>query len=312
MDQPLVSILIPNYNKASFLAETLDSVIGQTYAHWECIVVDDHSTDNSWEILESYSRKEPRIKIFKRPEKRKRGGNAARNFAFEMSNGEYINWLDSDDIPDPEMLSRKIHLLESEKIDFVIGGVKKFNSSVTESEEFKELDYDHLDSDLALNYVRGVFWFQTAQPCFRRIFLERFNELFDENLLKSQEAEFFTRILLSKPQFKFESKSTIYWRISEGSKTVNYWGLSYSQKYLVSYQSYKKIYSNFLDYRRELDKPVISFFKNVFNDMLLFLPAFSNEFWDLFIFGTRYNLFKGRFQGIKILGIRFLKTLKLI
>ena len=75
---PLVSILIPNYNKAPYLRETLDSVLSQTYTHWECIIVDDHSTDNSWEILEEYVAKDSRFKLYKRPVDRKQGGNAAR------------------------------------------------------------------------------------------------------------------------------------------------------------------------------------------------------------------------------------------
>ncbi|MEX2512902.1 MAG: glycosyltransferase family 2 protein [Cyclobacteriaceae bacterium] len=311
---PLVSILIPNYNKAPYLRQTLDSVLSQTYPNWECIIVDDHSTENSWEILKKYALIDTRIKIFKRPENRKKGGNAARNYAFELSQGEYINWLDSDDIPDKMMLELKLEAFGHSRVsqDFVIGGVKKFKNEISEASDFSQLDYDRLDSDLALDYVKGVFWFQTAQPLFRKSYLEKFNKLFDEELLKGQEAEFFTRILLSNPKFIFKHESIIFWRMSEDSKTLSYWGASFPQKYLVSYLSYKTIFLNFLNHRKELEEPVVVFFRNVFNDMLLFLPFNSSEFWDLLHFGTIHNLFKGRFQGAKILGIRILKTAKLI
>ncbi|QDH79799.1 glycosyltransferase family 2 protein [Echinicola soli] len=97
-DAPLISILIPNYNKAPYIRETLDSVLNQTYQNWECIVVDDHSTDESWGILEEYSAKDNRFRIYRRPDHLAKGGNVCRNYAFELSKGEYINWFDSDDL----------------------------------------------------------------------------------------------------------------------------------------------------------------------------------------------------------------------
>src|SRR5690606_6713113 len=97
-EQPLVSILIPNYNKAPYLRETLDSILSQTYLNWECIIVDDHSTDGSYEILEEYANLDCRFKVYKRPDHLPKGGNACRNYAFILSNGEFVNWFDSDDI----------------------------------------------------------------------------------------------------------------------------------------------------------------------------------------------------------------------
>ena len=51
---PLVSVIIPCYNAAPYVAETIESIIAQTYTNWECIIIDDHSSDNSWQIIESY------------------------------------------------------------------------------------------------------------------------------------------------------------------------------------------------------------------------------------------------------------------
>ena len=90
----LVSIIIPNYNCSQWLPKVVESCLIQEYL-LEIIIVDDHSTDNSWEILlELQKQNSDKIKIFKNTEK---GGNNARNFGFSKSTGEYIQWLDADD-----------------------------------------------------------------------------------------------------------------------------------------------------------------------------------------------------------------------
>ena len=115
----LISILIPNYNKANYLRETLDSVFAQTYTNWECIIVDDHSTDNSWEILQEYTIRDSRFEIRKRPGHLPKGGNACRNYAFELSEGEFVNWFDSDDVMFENFLADKIKAFTTE-VQFVI------------------------------------------------------------------------------------------------------------------------------------------------------------------------------------------------
>ena len=191
-----VSLLIPNYNKGNFLRETLDSVLAQTYPNWECVVVDDHSTDNSWEILEEYASKDTRFKIFKRPENRLPGGNAARNYAFEQSKGDYINWFDSDDVLHPDMLSEKILLFKANPdLDFVIGDIRQFEVKTQNAVKVKGLDLSQKEINYPVNYLRGNFWIQTSLPIFKQEFLCSLNRLFDETIKRNQEAELFIYIL---------------------------------------------------------------------------------------------------------------------
>ncbi len=98
MDNPKISIIIPVYNVEKYLAECLDSCINQTLEDIEIICVDDCSTDNSYKILEEYSKKDPQIKIFRQKENKKQG--AARNKGLEIATGEYIWFVDSDDYID--------------------------------------------------------------------------------------------------------------------------------------------------------------------------------------------------------------------
>ena len=78
MSTPLISIIIPTYNRACILPQALNSVMAQTYEHWECIVVDDGSTDDTLTVLEVYNKKDKRIKYFKRQRKPK-GAPTCRN-----------------------------------------------------------------------------------------------------------------------------------------------------------------------------------------------------------------------------------------
>src|SRR5690606_1022644 len=97
-EHPLVSIIIPTYNRAHLLGETLDSVLAQTYTNWECIIVDDGSTDTTADILKTYCDKDARFQYHKRPDIYQSGGNGARNYGLVLSKGEYVQWFDSDDI----------------------------------------------------------------------------------------------------------------------------------------------------------------------------------------------------------------------
>lgn len=94
LDYGLVSIIMPNYNCAAYLRETVDSVISQTYKNWELLFVDDCSTDDSLEIINSYN--DERIKVFKNP--CNSGAAASRNYALREAKGDWIAFLDSDDI----------------------------------------------------------------------------------------------------------------------------------------------------------------------------------------------------------------------
>lgn len=110
---PVVSIVIPVNNRANLLAQTLDSVLSQTFTDWECIIVDDHSTDDSFLVAEEYAKKDSRFFAFKLPDT-KRYGNAARNYGLSFARGDFVNFLDSDDLLSPQKLQIQLDLFEKE------------------------------------------------------------------------------------------------------------------------------------------------------------------------------------------------------
>ena len=124
MKQPLVSVIIPNYNYAHYLPETLDSVLGQGYPNIEIIVVDDGSQDDSENVIRSYGE---RVRLIKQ---KNQGVSAARNRGVQESSGELIAFLDADDVWLPNKLERQVQrILEDPAIGLVHCGLEEVDSS---------------------------------------------------------------------------------------------------------------------------------------------------------------------------------------
>jgi len=107
----LVSIITPSYNSARFIAQTIESVLSQTYKNWEMIIVDDISSDNSNEIIEKYVQRDNRIKFIKL--EKNSGPAVARNRAIEEATGRYIAFLDADDLWMSDKLQKQIDFMQS-------------------------------------------------------------------------------------------------------------------------------------------------------------------------------------------------------
>lgn len=108
-DCGLVSIITPTWNCGRFIAETIESVLSQTYLNWEMLVVDDCSTDNTREIVEQYQQKDSRIKYHCL--EKNSGAAVARNTALKMAHGKWIAFLDSDDLWKPEKLEHQLEFM---------------------------------------------------------------------------------------------------------------------------------------------------------------------------------------------------------
>ena len=106
----LVSIITPTYNCGKFIAETIETVLAQTYKNFEMIIVDDCSTDNTKEVVEQFSKSDDRIKYFCL--ETNSGAAVARTTAMEKANGEYMAFLDSDDLWHPQKLEKQIAFMQ--------------------------------------------------------------------------------------------------------------------------------------------------------------------------------------------------------
>lgn len=117
MAEPLVSVLIPCYNAERWVAETLASVQAQTWTSLEMILVDDGSTDAS--VAVALALKIPNLGFLKQANQ---GASAARNRAFQESKGDFIQWLDADDVLAPDKIERQVRRLQREKPGVIASG----------------------------------------------------------------------------------------------------------------------------------------------------------------------------------------------
>jgi glycosyltransferase involved in cell wall biosynthesis len=125
-----VSVVIPAYNAAPFLADAIDSILRQTYAHFEIIVIDDASTDATWAVAGRCAESDSRIRIFRNAQNLGIAGN--RNRGVTLARGKYLAWQDADDISMPSRLEKQVQLLESQPDVAIVGGyIELFKGTTT-------------------------------------------------------------------------------------------------------------------------------------------------------------------------------------
>lgn len=191
----LISIIIPTFNRAHFIKETLESIKFQTYTYWECIIVDDDSTDNSTEIIKPFL-SDKRFNYYKRPNNLQKGANSCRNYGLEQSKGEFIHWLDSDDILHPECFKTCSDILIENDIDFCRFEREVFfnNFDKTKLESVTPaVDSFIIDVSKLEQILTNEFPFNTCNIIWKKssIGLERFNQ----ELVYADEWEYYSRLI---------------------------------------------------------------------------------------------------------------------
>ncbi len=227
-EQPLVSIIIPTYNRAHLIGETLDSVLAQTYTNWECIVVDDGSTDATDALMAKYCAKDSRIRYYHRPEEHLPGGNGARNYGFKMSKGEYIQWFDSDDLMHPHKIEIKIKFITKNNTEVLIAEHNENYNFKT----LKNIESNYFFSkDFYIDFILGKRTAITNDVIVKRVVLS--NLRFNEKIYKAQEYEFFSRVFNQEIKYCFIDAILSFHRESENSiSNSNYLRKSNSLIYL--------------------------------------------------------------------------------
>lgn len=115
----MISIIVPVYNAASYLIETMENVRQQTFADWELLLVNDCSTDNSVDVIEKYKMEYPKLSIHLIEMEKNGGAAEARNAGIKAAKGQYIAFLDADDIWQKEKLEKELAFLQKKKAGFV-------------------------------------------------------------------------------------------------------------------------------------------------------------------------------------------------
>ena len=213
---PLVSIIIPTFNRADLIAETLDSVREQTYQEWECLVIDDGSTDATEAVLKQYINKDQRFQYHKRPISFGKGANGCRNYGFSLSKGQFINWLDSDDLFSEDKLQAQISEIQQTEQTAKLVVSCKWNRFTTDIDGIfpKEAHINRSFSsglELLKTFNKYASFFPSHAYLVSRE-LVAMSKGWDESLRVNQDGEFFTRILLQASRVLHPEKGMVYYR----------------------------------------------------------------------------------------------------
>jgi glycosyltransferase involved in cell wall biosynthesis len=203
---PLVSVLIPAYNAAPWIGETLASVCAQTYAPTEIIVVDDGSTDETAAIVA----REPRATLVRQTN---RGPSAAMNRAFAASRGDFIEFLDADDLLAPDKIARQVALLDGLDGEYVAAAEWARFYGLPDEATFEPqalwADFDPV-TWLVTEWNEHLMMHGAAWLIPRRI-VERAGG-WNEELTLINDLEFFSRVLLASRGIKFCHGARTYYR----------------------------------------------------------------------------------------------------
>lgn len=202
MESLKVSVIIPVYNAEKYLAECMDSVIGQTLKNIEIICVDDGSTDESFKILKEYEKNDRRIRLLRQENA---GAGAARNTGLAAAKGEYLSFLDADDFFEPYMLERAYSKAKKQKAQVTVFGSDQYREDL---ESFQEVSWTLKKHALPpyrpMNYqtftenVFKVFVGWTWDKLFEREFILKYQLKFQEQRTSNDLLFVFTAIVLAE------------------------------------------------------------------------------------------------------------------
>ena len=202
INNSLVSIIINCHNSEKFLKETMESVIDQDFSNWEMIIWDNKSSDKTIQIAKSF--KDERIKIFQSNIFTKLGN--ARNLALSKANGEFVCFLDSDDIWMPSKLSKQIAKFQDEKIGIVICNSVFFKSN----KNIKKLYKRPPTTGYVFRRLLSKYDISLETVMIRKKALDKFKICFDPNLEVTEEYDLFLRI-------------SYYWKLDYVNETLAKW-----------------------------------------------------------------------------------------
>ena len=235
MHKPLISVVVPCYNQAQYLDECLQSVLDQTYPHWECIIVNDGSPDNTEEFAQKWLEKDVRFKYFY---KENGGLSSARNFGIDKAEGEFIQLLDCDDY-----IARNKFLLQLNDLhrhDVSISDYKHFSApkelvSRLYRSPFSKNEFSM--RDLLLNWENAL-----SIPCHCVLFRKTAIK-FNEKLKNHEDWVFWAQLFYQNKKIIYNRNTLAFYRYSPTSLSRNamemHIGFLKACDYLYSYFKFK-------------------------------------------------------------------------
>lgn len=237
--QPLVSILINCYNGEEFVKQAIESAYSQTYQNWEIIFWDNASTDNTADIAKSYT--DGKLRYFRGEETVPL--YSARNFAIKHAKGEFLAFLDSDDLWEPEKLEKQIPLFENSEVGLVFADVFFFRDGKNVKQLYKGRPFytGKIFDKLMTDYFLSLCSVVVRMKC-----LQEQPEIFDDRFQIIGDADLFRRIAYKGWKFEMVNAPLAKWRIHGNNLTFKESGkiISENEQLLTKFS---ELYPGFSD-----------------------------------------------------------------
>jgi glycosyltransferase involved in cell wall biosynthesis len=232
-----VSVIIPVYNKASYLRECLDSVLTQSLSSIEVICVDDASTDGSDAVIKQFASNDPRIRVVRH--RRNRGAAAARNTGLSIARGEFVQFTDADDVLTKDALRLLVTRARADQVDVVRGGVVRFYTDRPDVQEAPEIPLSFSRTRPLDHPTFWVPWWHTTY-IFSRQFL-RSNRIRYPNLIDGEDPVFLAQVLTRVKALSTVSAVTYRYRVgtSNQARRSSYQHL---RDYLIHAEMIRKLF----------------------------------------------------------------------
>ena len=263
----LISVIVPCYNQGHFLDETLNSILNQNYSNWECIIVNDGSPDNTESISQDWVAKDNRFKYVK---KQNGGLSSARNKGLEIAKGDFVQFLDSDDLISSNKFQKSIEAIQKENSEVIITNFIRFKKNLNQLKRaFCKLEEQIFTYESILLQWDRQFSIPIHCGFFKREIIQ--NIRFNEKLKAKEDWMFWIQAFKSNPKVTFINENMAQYRMHRGGITKNSLLMKENlrEAYLLIYISlddnYKKQFFNRLILEIEHSKQQYKEFKdNIF------------------------------------------------
>lgn len=237
----LISIILATFNREDFILDALKSIQNQTYTNFECIIIDDGSTDNTSRVIIPIL-EDSRFKYYNRNVLYNKGLSGCRNYGLDLAKGNYISFCDDDDIMHPQNLEICINHLKSSSYSFVHFKKKSFTSTLPEIKLLKRIKTeDTLDSNDIFEIISHKTGLASCTVMWKYNSIGK--ERFDENLMFAEELELYTRIISKGHSGLIIDEYLYFNKKHSNSNTGEFWsGNRVRQESLIL--SYKSIFYN--------------------------------------------------------------------
>lgn len=238
----LISIVVPAYNVALFISETLESIRKQTFTNWEAIIVDDGSTDNTVEVIKDYISSDNRFRLICQDNS---GVSVARNTGILAASGMYLSFLDGDDMWQPTFLEELFNAFQVGNISMAYCGYTHLYANGLR----RKFSYAYASGNILIPVVQGQTQVHIGAILVKKELIDHLGLLFTKGCLVGQDQEFIWKLVSFATVHAVERELLIY-RIRAGSAITAKWNW---QKHIHAFYGFKRAAEYILEHSFQYD-----------------------------------------------------------